>query len=930
MKVNSAFSKFLLIVLVFSMVLSMASCSIFGGSLKLESFTVDRSSVKTVYVVGEPIDFNGIRATAVYSDETLSKVYTYDELTISFEAGITDTPGQKIVTVSFVDPHLGVTQRANVQITVNEDPNALKHVSYRIDATNVKTAYVVGETVDFTGIRVYEKFSDNSEVEITDLSGLTYTPSLDGLAASAGNTAVKVQYNGEDAGSVTVKVSDPEVEKNDLVSIVVGGEFKTSYEVGEALDLTGITVTLTYEDGQNVVLEAEDITAEQVDMTAAGVKTVVISFTDPINNEEDYTSVNITVIKRYDVELFEKPSGVVSFESNNKSAGTLEYGETGFQGEFLLGNRTYVVGDDNEWKFVPGFAYDKDGTLTHVAAFDSTVDLYAKVEGEYVLLEKSVTDATKPNVVTYTDANGAVIAVVDTYRGSYDFEDAAVGGEFKLSVLPSESKYKIEGVNVVTFEFKVIDAYNVYEAWQLAVIDNNTDRDDWNAFKNDKGLVGVDPAGIVIHNDIHISASDVPASFFNVSTEDVTYYKVINGVVEETSVAPAGTRYLVDGTHIYRRTSTSDFVIEGNFFAIDTRNFPLIASPAVFDANLELDYGSDYSNATLFMFEATSTNWTPVAVPNVTVDNIAFIGNASRDNWLDGETDGNLVTAGGLILLKSSRYANTTMTNTVNNSFFIAYFPDYSGMLSVNDSKCYDSYQNGAFVWADSVFNVENSYINGSGGPIIISQSVKENINGSEVYLSPVTTITGSKIETHVTGEEVWFKAVGATGIVGNIKALGAGLDQLISTVTGVMGNTVHANWTDDSGKMNIKAILMPEGSSTDALVDGMIQGTVTFEGEGVERWYEATENHNPDWYEILMNPYFQAGAPFITAVGADGTEHTIYFVQQGESGAFYDMNGLAIGTESPDTAAIIAAFASADQIVLHQGGLSAVFELYH
>ena len=656
MKTNSAFSKILSIILVLGMVLSMASCSMFGGSLKLESFTVDRSSVKTVYVVGEPIDFSGIRATAIYSDETLSKVYTYDELTIGFEVGITDTPGQKIVTVSFVDPHLGVTQRANVQITVNEDPNVVKHVSYRIDATDVKTAYVVGETVDFTGIKVFEKFSDNSEVEITDLSGLTYSPSLDGLTASAGNTAVKVQYNGEDAGSVTVKVSDPEVEKNDVVSVTVGGEFKTAYEVGQTLDLTieNCTVTLTYEDGQSVVLGADDITAEEADMTASGIKTVVISFTDPINNEEDYTSVNITVIKRYDVELFEKPSGVVSFESNNKSAGTLEYGETGFQGEFLIGNQTYVVGDDNEWKFVPGFAYDKDGILTHVAAFDSTVDLYARVEGEYVLLEKSVADASKPNVVTYTDASGAVIAVVDTYRGSYDFEDAAVGGDFKLSVLPSESRYKLEGVNAVTFEFKVIDAYNVYEAWQLAVIDNNTDRDDWNAFKNDKGLVGVNPAGIVIHNDIHISASDVPASFFNVSTKDITYYKVINGVVEETSVAPAGTKYLIDGTHIYRRTSTSDFVIEGNFFAIDTRSFPLVASPAVFDANLELDYGSDYSNASLFTFESISDVWSPEIVPNVTIDNVAFIGNASRDNWLDGETDGNLVTAGGLILLKSS------------------------------------------------------------------------------------------------------------------------------------------------------------------------------------------------------------------------------------------------------------------------------------
>ena len=144
------------------------------------------------------------------------------------------------------------------------------------------------------------------------------------------------------------------------------------------------------------------------------------------------------------------------------------------------------------------------------------------------------------------------------------------------------------------------------------------------------------------------------------------------------------------------------------------------------------------------------------------------------------------------------------------------------------------------------------------------------------------------------------------------------------------MGNTVNATWVDSQGKMNIKAILMPRGSSTDALTDGMIQGTATFDGIGVERWYEATENFEAEWAAILQNSYFQAGAPFLTAVGPDGTAHTIYFVQEGESGTFYDMNGLAIGTGSPDTAAIITAFATADQVVLHQGGLSAVFELYH
>ena len=1256
MKTPRTSKKVITALLLVSVLLVMASCTFLIGSLSLKSFTVDRSTVKTAYYVGEEIDFSGIQATAVYSDESLTKVYTFDELTITYDDDITATPGQKTVTVSFLDPNLNVEQKAYVQITVSEDPNAPKHAGYEVDYSGMKTTYFVGEDVDFTGVKVIEKFTNGgADVEMTDLTKISYSYSTD-ITAAPGSKNIVVTYDGKSAGAITVTVKYPAITetllnsenvkteymagdvldlsgltltvsyengetrtvtdftadtldmstagektvivhyldpisgvqgsdsftvkvdaiesytvdtsgmtltyfegdtvsfdgiavtavyhfgrsesvpfasltfvheqnitatpgqkpvevkigdvkigefvvavgdiiatptlntegvklnykqgetldltgltltvtyndgtpavenipfseltivssdisaltkegakngksvnvsiaytdavtgrlyvyltikvysptysissmpdkttyyvgetidytglvvvasyahlegvtetvdpskvtvaggtvatssilkavnvgtaaagnisitvlKNEIDSITVGGSFDTSYEVGETPDFTGLTVTVTYLSGKVVELSYDKLTVGTVDTSAAGTKTVAVSFTDEVNNETAGATFQVTVIEaKPTVTQFEKPGSLTSFDGDNKNAGTLNYGDTGFSGQFLNGGKLYTIGDDNEFRLNPLFSVLDNGSPKSLSSYYTDVDIYYHDGSEYVLLEKTQ-DPQKPTMVSYY-LGSELFAVVDTYNGLYSFK--AVAEKIKISVLPSDEYYILNNTNPLVLEARVIDAYNVYEAWQLAVIDNNTGRDDWNAFKADKGLTGVSPAGIVIHNDIHISASDVPASFFNVSDKDVTYYKIVDGEVVDTSVAPKGTKYLIDGTFIYRRTGSSDFVIEGNFFVIDTRNFPLIASPAVFDANLDLDYGDDYSNATLFMFEATSSNWTPVAVPEISIENITFIGNASRDNWVDGETDGNLVTAGGLILLKSARYASTAMTNTVNNSFFIAYFPDYSGTLSVKDSKCYDSYQNSAFVWADSTLSVENSYINGSGGPVIISQSVKETVNGTESYYSPVTTVNGSVIETHVTGEEVWFKAVGATGIVGNIKALGGGLDQLVSTVTGAMGNTVNATWVDSQGKMNIKAILMPRGSSTDALIDGMIQGTATFDGIGVERWYEATENFEAEWAAILQNPYFQAGAPFLTAVGPDGTAHTIYFVQEGESGTFYDMNGLAIGTESPDTAAIITAFATAEQVVLHQGGLSAVFEIYH
>ena len=114
------------------MMLSFVSCDaikgIFGGSLKLESFTVDRSSVKTSYFIGEEIDFSGIRATVKYSDSELNAELTKDDLTITYADDITATVGQKDVKVSFQDPHLDVEQSTLV-VSVSSPLSVTSHTS---------------------------------------------------------------------------------------------------------------------------------------------------------------------------------------------------------------------------------------------------------------------------------------------------------------------------------------------------------------------------------------------------------------------------------------------------------------------------------------------------------------------------------------------------------------------------------------------------------------------------------------------------------------------------------------------------------------------------------------------------------------------------------------------------------------------------------
>ena len=756
-------TRFLAIVLTLAMVLPFASCNLFNGagSLKLESFIVDPTSIKTEYKVGEKVDFSGIKATAKYTDASLNKVYTAQELTITYADDITATVGNKEVTISFMDPNLNVKQ----------------------------------------------------EIKIT----------------------------------IKVVAGAPEVT--------------------------------TPDSGENTTPD------------------------DP-NNPPTPPEIELEIIG------FDTPGTLIHFAAANKNAGTLKYGDDGFSGQFAVGNQLYVIGNQNEFKFNPtveilNFNTDEEKTTSE---FYATVILYVKKAEGYVELTQTEAEG---NVVEYYDGD-VLMATVDTYKGTYQFSADAANAEVKISVAPSEEHYIVyaEDFPPIVLEAKIINAYNVYEAWQLAVVDNAGE--EWADFKEKHGITDLTVSGIVLHNDITLTAENVPETFFYTTTADVVYKNTVTG---ETVTIPAGTKYFKDWTFIYERDGVADFAIEGNFFTLSTKGFPLIPSPAVFGKDAGKDYEEDFSNAALFKFN--SVDWDTVAsgtipaeVSDVTINNIAIIGNSSRDNLVDANE--NLASAGGLIFVKTSHYTNMNMNNVLGNSFFITYFVDYGGKIVVKDSKCYDSYQNAAFVWSNSTFEMIDTYVNGCGGPAIIAQSVI-NENGH-----PTVTVTGGKLETRLSGQEIWFTAVNANAIVSQITALGAGLQQA------GLGNFVDAN-----GKMNIEAALMANGANAAEIVTGIdAQGKLIVGTDGIDRTQSA---ENVNWMTIYQISQYAAQVsgqmpPFFTVYDAEGTAYSFYY-----NGVTFVVGPEAtpLGTDASH-AAIIGALMQADTITLTQGGLSVVFEYYH
>ena len=132
------------------------------------------------------------------------------------------------------------------------------------------------------------------------------------LTAMADDTTIS--GNGETGISLTTVVPE-------LASISVTPPTKTQYNVGDALDTTGMVVTATYTDGST-----KDVTSAATlsgfDSSAAGEVTVTVSYTE--NDVTKSASFTVTIVTAYTVSLSANPAegGTVT------GAGSYSDGET--------------------------------------------------------------------------------------------------------------------------------------------------------------------------------------------------------------------------------------------------------------------------------------------------------------------------------------------------------------------------------------------------------------------------------------------------------------------------------------------------------------------------------------------------------------------------------------------------------------------------
>lgn len=530
-----------------------------------------------------------------------------------------------------------------------------------------------------------------------------------------------------------------------------------------------------YIDGEHeVTLSSADYRIEgTVDTKKVGAQQLTILY-DTLS-----LSVTVTVSPSYTIGAFDFPE-FVDVYLNNREA-------TQEQSKFTRPVDFYV-GDDNPFIFFPRIsAWDENGDHKYLQSYISISTIEQKnTEGRWVLLEG--------------DALDAVVAIDET-KSSYDFTEAAVGNTYRLTVSPAS-----DNTFSLSFEFTVVDAWNVYTAKDLSRVDN-TGINAWADYKAANGIDNTHISGVVLQNNIMLFARDFPATYFHTATSQ--------------SFGKEG--WMRDRLDMYDRTIAEGdtFSFYGNSFTIDASALPTIPEGP---ENLG-GYGDDFSSSTLFRFVVDLVEDT-VRIGYVNVQDLNLVGNSClvTDN-VDAVSKG----LGGLVGISLSRIV-ASVENTNSKMFLAPYYIRHESTISIEDSRMYDSLQNAILVLGGGHVSVNNCIIKYCGGPIFIA-ILQYAAEPSPTDRAPYITIDDKTVlENPIYGDEAWFSQLGLTEVANAVKDISSLIEKGCISINNQLahsGKGIPIMSLTKPGEQTVEpiGILLPDGNSfvVDLPIDGDI-----------------------------------------------------------------------------------------------------------
>ena len=236
---------FLSFLAIFATVLLLASCVV-STAPKVSSITLDTTSVKVEYQIGESFSKEGLKVTAIYSDDSKVEV-ALDDVTINASAYKANMAGTYQIVVSYK----GVSESYNVKV-VEPTPNSLI-----VDASASPLKFMVGDEFSYEGL-VLTVVLSNGETGAWTGEYTVDSSKFNSEVVGSYEITVSALVNGLTvSGTYTVEVMGLDAEINSVEDFLAMREFSTgegvnprNYVLNVDLDLTGVelsqsTVTFT-------------------------------------------------------------------------------------------------------------------------------------------------------------------------------------------------------------------------------------------------------------------------------------------------------------------------------------------------------------------------------------------------------------------------------------------------------------------------------------------------------------------------------------------------------------------------------------------------------------------------------------------------------------------------------------------------------------
>lgn len=783
----------MLIALALSVVLALSLSAFIGCNVSVTKVELKEGTLKTNYIYGETVSFSDAVIIVTMSDGSKQEVaLTQSMLTPAINTSVVGTTTHTIT-------YQGAT--CELSVTVSNPATSLQ-----LKEGTLKTSYEVGEKVDLSQAKVVVTYADSTTREVALTEDMFNAP----IDTSAEGTVIyTISYEGQQT-TVIISVQQEDVPPVVVTSIsVVEGTLKTTYTQGDAVDLSGAKLSVTFSNGTNQEIDlAANMFTTPIDTSVVGKQTYTIQF----NNVQ--TTVDITVeAPLIDVLTFQLPEFYTNYQEVSGAADTSD-------ANFKVGGNVYEVGNANAFLVKPivtGLDNGEEITISQGLRLLYKVEVAEAADGQYTTLSG--------------DQLEQFVTVEDGVK--YFFSADAAGRYVRLTISLDPESYNVEGITSSrTLQFKVVaNGYNVYDQTGLSVMNDLTRPEFWadiwgcTVDENNALQAGSQPLileadtkplyqyvgnvdWVILHGSITIDPDQLPELYFWDSTRAGYCADNYNTAIAAlNSKAPEAVKEielngtLIDGNgqnalySICKDNVDSNFnkgfyntnkvSVSGNYNSITVsaqrtasgRLLKVLVSRNTANDN---DYFQTSQWHIFKMFEPRTASGYVETATEFAIKNVALKGNGGKTEAVGPQ---------GVSMVNS--YAKkTTVENVVANGFYTNLSLDnYSGSAGGNidvvlkDSKMYDTYNAMAITWRGNL-SISNCMLKDAGGPLFVLMDGQNRVlagDGNDKYVPTVTVDQATTMESLAMGTESWYTQLGAVvpQMFAQLQMLDTGLQQI-------------------------------------------------------------------------------------------------------------------------------------------------------